>query len=83
MVPLKAVVFLERSESNSIQKLTFSNSFLYLLQHVYIPSNPEKAKETLQLLQMLEDKVSFYYFKINNFKEDCLSIAYNALVNDE
>ena len=61
MVPLKAVVFLERSESNSIQKLTFSNSFLYLLQHVYIPSNPEKAKETLQLLQMLEDKVSFYY----------------------
>ena len=80
MVPLKGIAFLKRNESNCIREMPFSEAYLSLLQHVHVPHDPDQAKKTLRLLQQLDSKVSYYDFKVNNFKDDCLQVAYNAMV---
>lgn len=82
MVPLKGIAFLTRNESNIIHKLSFPQAYLFLLQHVHVPHDSEMAKKTLRLLQQLGSRISYYDFKINNFKEDCLQVAYNAMVGN-
>ena len=80
VVPLKAIAFLERAEDNSIRKVSFSEAFPLLYQQIYRSSNAEHVRKTLQLIKNLDGKISFYIFKINNFKDDCFEVAYNALV---
>ena len=82
IVPLKAIVFLERCEENHICEISFVEAYTRLLQQTHMPYDPEKAKETLNLLLQLSGKVRFYRFQCNNFKDDCFDTAYNALVNN-
>lgn len=81
MVPLKAIVILERSEDNSMEEISFLQAYKYLIQETYLPEDISKAKTTLKLLKKLEGKVSFWYFRCNNFKDDCFKTAYDTLVN--
>lgn len=80
MKPLKAIVFLERSDSNYIEELSFPKAYPYLLRQTYLPNNPEKAKKVLELLSQIYKKTTFWRFHCNNFKEDCFRTAYNALI---
>lgn len=80
MVPLKGIAFMTRNESNSIRKIAFSEAYLFLLQYIHVPHDPDQAKKTLRLLQQLGSKVSYFDFKVNNFKDDCLQVAYDAMV---
>ena len=80
-VPLKAIVFLERSDNNFMERVTFSDAFLSLLQQSHRPKDIMKMRKTIELLMTLENKVLFYRFHVNNFKEDCYQVAYDALVN--
>ena len=80
MVPIKAIVCMERSEENHITEITFAQAFPFLLQQSYRPGDKDKMRKTLRLLQSLNGKVKFYRFKCNNFKDDCFEVAYNALV---
>lgn len=82
IVPLKAIVFLERCEDNHIREISFIEAYTHLLQQTHIPHDPAKARETLKLLSQLSGKIRFYLFQCNNFKEDCFETAYNALVNN-
>ena len=81
MVPLNAIVLLERAERNSISEIPFVEAFPYLYQQSYRPEAVEKVRKTLQMIKNLQGKVSFYRFNINNFQDDCFRVAYNALVN--
>lgn len=81
IVPLKSIVFLERSENNVIEKISFSESFAELYQQIYRPDNHVKLIKSLKLLNTLNKKVSFYRYYLNNFKSDAFDIAYHALVN--
>lgn len=83
MVPLKAIVFMERSEENHMEEIAFSQAYPYLLQQSHIPSESEKAKKTLHLISQLYGKVSFWRFQCNNFKDDCFDVAYNALIGEK
>lgn len=83
MVPLKAIVFMERSEENHMEEIPFLQAYPYLLRQTHIPSAPEKAEETLELVSKLYGKVSFWRFQCNNFKDDCFDVAFNALVGKE
>ena len=83
MVPVKAIIIMERSENNHIERISFSESFLYLLQQVYNPEDEEKMRKTLRLMQQMSSSVSFWHFQFNNFKEDCFDVAYRALVLDQ
>lgn len=80
IVPLKAIVILQRSEENSINSISFLDAFPYLYQQIYKPGEISKMKKTLQMLCELEEKVSFYLFRINNYKDDCFRVAYEALI---
>lgn len=83
MVPLKAIIFMERAEDNYIEELSFSQAFLFLLQQTYMPEDEEKMRKTLWLLQRLNGKVKFYKFFCNNFKDDCFDVAFNKLAGNK
>ena len=82
-VPLKAVILMERSEENNIRRISFSEAFPGLLKQVYRPEDPQKMRETLQLMKSLDGRIDFYRFKCNNFRDDCFEVSYGALVGND
>lgn len=82
MVPLKAIVIMERGENNHIREISLGQAFPFLLQQTYRPNDAEKIKKTLALVAKLKDKVRFYYFVFNNMKSDVFDVAYRAIVHD-
>ena len=78
--PLKAIVFLQRSDDNYIEEISFAEAFPLLYEQVYRPQEIEKMHRTLELMKFLEGAVLFYRFKCNNFRDDCFDTAYAALV---
>lgn len=78
-VPLAAAVFLERAEKNHIRRISLSEAFPFLYAQVYLPKDRDKMRRTLQILKSLEGRIAFYRFYINNMKDDCFDVAYNAL----
>ena len=83
MVPLKAIILMERSDNNHIMRIPFAQAYPYLVQQTYIPKNVEKAKKALGLLLELGTKVSFFRFQCNNFRDDCFETSYTALVKKQ
>ena len=79
IVPLKAIIIMERGEENIIQKIPMVEAFPILLQQIYRPVDTDKMKKTLKLLQKLDGKVAFWRFQCNNYKDDCFQVAYKAL----
>ena len=82
-VPLKSIVLLERAKENRMERISFFQAFPTLLQQAHRPDDPEKMRQTLRLLQRMNPAVSFWRFQCNNFKDDCLDVAYNALVKGQ
>lgn len=80
MVPLKAIVLMERAEENTIKKVSFSEAFISLYPQIYRPMDPEKMRKTLRMIQSLDGQISFYRFYFNNLKEDCFQVAYEAIM---
>ena len=80
MVPLKAIVLMERAEENHIMCIPFAKAFPTLLQQTYHPKDAAKMQKTLSLMQRLNPAVSFWHFQCNNYKNDCFDVAYRALV---
>ena len=77
-VPLKAICVLERSETNRIRQVDFSNVYPILLQQTYHPSDREMFNRTLELLDRLSRHVSFYRLACNTELE-AAEISYNAM----
>ena len=82
MVPLKAIVFLERAEENSIEEISYNQAFVPLIQQIYEPADAEKMKKSLSLLSKLNTRVQFFRYKCNNMKSDAFSVTYKALVRE-
>ena len=81
--PLKAIIYIDRNEENSMEKIEFPQAFMYIFKQVFRASDEEIMRKTIQLIQKLKDKVSFWHFNCNNFKDDCFEIAYKTLIGDE
>ena len=79
VVPLKAIVVMERGDKNSIVEISMSEALIDLLRQVYKPSDSTKMNQTLQLLSLLEGRIKFYRFIFNNFAEDAFSVSYNKV----
>lgn len=79
MVPLKAIIVLERSEENEIHRIPFAEAFPALFQQIHRPEEIEKMRKSLSLLKTLDGKVDCYSFKMNNFKDNSLQVSYEAL----
>ena len=79
MVPLKAIVSMERSEDNAVEEVSFGKAFTSLLQQTYWPEDADKMKKTLSLLSKMKGKVRFYRYHFNNYKEDAFDVSYKVL----
>ena len=79
-VPLAAIVFMERNETNEIEEITFKDAYPYLLQQTYLPDDKNKVKMVLYMLNMLNSRVNFYKFRFNNFADDCFAVASDAIL---
>ena len=82
VVPLKAVVLMERGDENIIQQISFGQAFPFLLQQTYRPRTSEGLQKTIALLSELSGEESFYRFSFNNMKEDCFDVAFGALAGE-
>ena len=80
MVPLKAVVLMERGEDNTISEISFGEAFPALLQQTYQTDDAEMTRKVLALLSQLKGRTRFYHFIFNNMKDDVFSVAYTALM---
>lgn len=76
--PLKAVCIIERSESNRIEPIDFSDAFPILIQQTYHPSKREIFNRTFDLLDRLNGFVKFYRLSCNKELE-AAEISYNAM----
>lgn len=83
MVPLEAIVLMDRGEDNEMQQITFSEAFAGLFRQTYQPKDKDKLKTTLYLLKALDHRVKFYRFQVNNMKDDTFAVAYHTLVEVE
>ena len=82
MVPLKAIVLMERGENNKIEEITFEKALSFLLRQTYMPEDVEKMKKTLALVAKLKDGVKFYKYVFNNMKDDAFEVAYGMIVEE-
>ena len=82
MVPLDSIVFIERAEDNRIEQISFANAFPHMLSQVYRPIDEGKMRKTIRLMKRFSQTVTFWRFYCNNFKDDCLDVAYHALVSN-
>ena len=80
MVLLDSIVLMQRGEDNHIEEISYNQAFVFILQQTYRPKDSLKMKKTLELLCELKEKVRFFRFTFNNYKEDSFDIAYQALV---
>lgn len=80
MVPLKSILFMSRSEENSIVRIDFSQAFPCILNQIYRYKDMDKMHHTLDLLERMKDSVQFYSFSSNNYKADSYQVAYNAII---
>lgn len=78
MVPLKALVILERGEENEINSVSMSAALPLLLQQVHRPANPLALTRTLNLLDQATKKVGLYRLKCNTSPKSAL-VAYNGM----
>lgn len=83
IAPLKAIILMERGEDNKIKEIPYSEAYSLLLQQTYWPSEADKKKKILELLSKLNGRLRFFKFVFNNFRDDALSVSYNALVAEE
>lgn len=79
-IPLSVVVFMERNETNEIKEISFKDAYPLLLQQTYMPNDATKAKLVLNMLNMLDGRVSFFKFRFNNYEEDCFQVASNTIM---
>ena len=79
MVPLRGIAFMERSEDNSIEEISFKQAIPFLIQQIHCPKDSNLMMQTLSLLDKLKGKVRFFRFRCNNFKEDCFRVSHDGL----
>ena len=82
MVPLKAIVLMERGENNEINEVTFEKALTFLLRQTYMPTDGVKMKKTLALVAKLKGRIKFYKYVFNNMKDDAFEVAYGTIVEE-
>lgn len=80
--PLRAICFIERSETNEIKKLRSTECFDLLMKQIYVPKNGDSMLKTLELVDTLSKKVDFYLLKCNTTKE-AARVAFEAMTKRE
>lgn len=76
--PLKHICFIERSETNSVEKMAASDAVNLIFNQVYIPKDPMAAMKTMELVNKLLNKCEIWKIKCN-MDPAAAEVAYNAI----
>ena len=71
-VPLRAIVFLQRGEQNTIAPVPFGKVYPRLIQQTYRPSSKDALIRTMELLKELGERIGFYELTCNREPEAAL-----------
>ncbi len=78
IVPLKAILLLERNEKTKLEKITFSEAFLTLYSQTYRPKDASQIQKTLSFIKALDGKVDFYRYGANLINTD-MQVIYDTI----
>lgn len=76
--PLKAICYLTRSETNSIEEVSSRDLYHILLQQIYRPAQKDQLVRTISLIDKLTKDVKFYILKCN-MDIEAAKTSYNAM----
>ena len=77
-VPLKAIAYLTRDENNWIKKMSPMEMLPILMQQIYRPETAESLAATMNVVDELIKRVSFYKLGVNMDKEAAY-VAYEGM----
>ena len=81
--PLKAIIFLNRGESNSYRKLDNKEEVYFkLLNQIYLPRNKTKCEKALKLMDIMIRKLNYYEINVN-MSEDAPKMTYERIIKNE
>ena len=81
--PLKAIIFLNRAESNSYKKLDNKEEIYFkLLNQIYLPRNKGKCEKALKLMDIMIRTLNFYEINVN-MSEDAPKMTYERIIKNE
>ena len=80
-VPLKAICFLERAETNSMTEMKFEDALPLLARQTgnIDYSHSESRIHIMKALFRIGENIRFYKFNMNNFSEDAFMTSYQVL----
>ena len=76
--PLKAICFLEQSETNHIEPIAPTAAWPMLIQQSYRPSDPATLKKALSLVDRIGNSVKLYRLSCN-MEPEAAEIAYHGM----
>lgn len=79
-VPIKAIVFLERAEENSIERISAQSAIPLFMSQTVRPSSEKYMVKMLTVLDMLLKEVPVFKLKCN-ISEDAARTAYEGIEN--
>lgn len=77
-MPLKAICFIQRGTQNSIRTLEAQDCLPLLFKQIYIPTDPQAAGLTLELIDTLIKKVPLYILTCD-MSEEAVQCSFEAL----
>ena len=77
-VPLKSICILTRSSENHIKKITKEEAYTTLVQQVYHSEDTMKMQKTLELIDILAEKVDLYLLSCN-MDIEAAKVAYEGM----
>ena len=81
--PLKAIIFLNRAETNSCRKIINKQEIYFkLLSQVYIPKDKEKAKKALEVVDIIYKNINFYEINVN-MDISAAKMTYEEIIKNE
>jgi hypothetical protein len=81
-VPLKAICFIKRSETNMIRRIEPNEAVMLLFTQILRPTDMETADALIALLEKTLSRVPCYLLGCN-ISEEAAEVAYNGMKNEE
>ena len=69
-VPLKAVCFIQRGETVSLQRMDTKDITLRLFKQVLVPNDPKLMGKFMALMERFVQEIPFYLYTCNMYKEE-------------
>ena len=80
---LKAIIFLNRGETNSYRKLDNKEEVYFrLLNQIYLPREKDKREKALQIMDIILKRINFYEINVN-MDISAASMTYERIIKNE